>query len=349
MDHRTLTGTTASLYRFSIPLTTVLNLRGESLSERRGLVLVLRDAEGREGFGEAAPLPGFSAESIDQVVQWLKEWCGGLPQKARLAAPKSALYAISQAMVDIKSAATGWKPHRILSGQASSVVHVNAVILRGEDLRQQIERVEASGFRAVKLKVGGDVDEAANYVNEALDLLRPTISVRLDANRAWSYNDATRFARQIPKERIEYIEEPLAEPEHLAEFAGSSNLPIALDESLLEWPRKQLADATFAHAFIVKPMMIGGAGEVWTVIQQAVRARAKVVFSGAFESDLGQRHLLAMAGAWAPGICHGMDTARFLAHGLLENPGTATGARIRLADALSEHPRIDYSRLEQIF
>lgn len=349
MDHRTLTGTTAALYRYAIPLAAELRLRGERTSERRGLVLVLRDSEAREGFGEAAPLPGFSPESIDETAQWLEAWCHGLPPKARPAAPKSALYAISQAMVAIKSAATGWKPHRILSGRASSFVNVNAVIMRGEDLREQVERVQRAGFRAVKLKVDGDVDEAAAYVSEASGLLPPTVSVRLDANRAWSYEDAMRFARKIPSDRIEYIEEPLMDFERLDTFSKESGLPVALDESLPAWPRQRLADATFAHAFIVKPMMIGGAGEVLAILQQAKRARARVVFSGAFETDLGRRHLLAMAGAWAPGICHGVDTGRFLSEGLLSNPEPESAARIRLADVFAEHPQINYSRLEQIW
>ena len=37
-------------------------------SQRSGLLLVLRDCEGRTGLGEASPLPGYSGEDLAQCL-----------------------------------------------------------------------------------------------------------------------------------------------------------------------------------------------------------------------------------------------------------------------------------------
>ena len=41
---------------------------------RTGVLLVLRDREGRVGLGEAAPLRGFSSETAEDVIRALLRW-----------------------------------------------------------------------------------------------------------------------------------------------------------------------------------------------------------------------------------------------------------------------------------
>ena len=51
-----------NLYRYSIPVDSQLILRGRFLKRREGLIV--RVACSRDGWGEIAPLPGFSEETI---------------------------------------------------------------------------------------------------------------------------------------------------------------------------------------------------------------------------------------------------------------------------------------------
>ena len=56
-----------NLYRYSIPVDSQLILRGRFLKRREGLIV--RVACSRDGWGEIAPLPGFSEETLDQAQE----------------------------------------------------------------------------------------------------------------------------------------------------------------------------------------------------------------------------------------------------------------------------------------
>ncbi len=64
------------LYHYTIPCRTGVVLRKQPLTERQGLIIRL-EKNGKIGWGEIAPLPTFSRETLAeceaQVRQWLKK------------------------------------------------------------------------------------------------------------------------------------------------------------------------------------------------------------------------------------------------------------------------------------
>lgn len=71
----------ANLYRYQLPIQTGVVLR-KKLHERAGLVVFLQEQE-QVGWGEIAPLPTFSEESLSQaesqakkLVKSLAKWRG---------------------------------------------------------------------------------------------------------------------------------------------------------------------------------------------------------------------------------------------------------------------------------
>lgn len=70
----------AALYRYSLPMEAGVVLRNQRLKTRDGWVVQLRQGE-REGWGEIAPLPEFSRETLAQAEQaaldWLQAWLAG--------------------------------------------------------------------------------------------------------------------------------------------------------------------------------------------------------------------------------------------------------------------------------
>ena len=63
------------LYRYSIPVDSQVVLRNRFLKKREGLLVQIKCGE-HEGWGEIAPLPEFSEETLEQAQQqtalWLK-------------------------------------------------------------------------------------------------------------------------------------------------------------------------------------------------------------------------------------------------------------------------------------
>src|ERR671910_2417090 len=60
------------LYRYGLPFTGPLTLGGITLFQREGLLLKLSGDDGSEGWGETAPLSGFSVESQGEAASQLR-------------------------------------------------------------------------------------------------------------------------------------------------------------------------------------------------------------------------------------------------------------------------------------
>ena len=96
-----------NLYRYSIPVDSQLILRGRFLKRREGLIV--RVACSRDGWGEIAPLPGFSEETIEQAqeqaIEWLTNWCHASCEAPRVPLDgcyPSLAFGISTAMDEMK-------------------------------------------------------------------------------------------------------------------------------------------------------------------------------------------------------------------------------------------------------
>ena len=60
------------LFRYSIPLAQTVVLKNSTIHRREGLLLKLSGSDGSEGWGESAPLPGFSRESLGESAAQLR-------------------------------------------------------------------------------------------------------------------------------------------------------------------------------------------------------------------------------------------------------------------------------------
>src|SRR5205814_2093505 len=57
-----------SVFRFSLPLVIPLSVKGSTLRAREGLIIRLQTSDQLTGWGEVAPLPGFSQETLSEVL-----------------------------------------------------------------------------------------------------------------------------------------------------------------------------------------------------------------------------------------------------------------------------------------
>ena len=104
-----------------------------------------------------------------------------------------------------------------------------------EQVLADARRLRNGGCRAVKLKVGSrPVAEDEELTRVVRAVIGDGMGLRLDANRSWSLEQAVEFGRAVGDTNIEYLEEPLRAPAHLADFFDATGIPVALDESLLE-------------------------------------------------------------------------------------------------------------------
>jgi O-succinylbenzoate synthase len=307
-------------FRYQVPLAAPLNLGPRTIDVREGLLVQIGLDRDAVGWGDVAPLPGFSPESLVDAAEALRELSPevvsptvdeALAWTAQAAMPSTVCFGLELALHHAKAAATATTIPYVFGASPARTISYNG-LLTGEDaLLRGIRSFREAGYRAVKLKVGrGSIDDDITRVKAAHGAAGE-VALRLDANRAWTMEQAGRFAAGIDGVPIAYIEEPLRDPSRLPAFAEETGLPVALDETIQEGGR--LADHPYAAAAVIKPALVGGITATQQLAQQAASAGVHLVVSSAFESGIGLRGLAALAATVSRAdVPMGLDTYRRL-------------------------------------
>ena len=185
-------------------------------------------------------------------------------------------------------------------------------------------RARAAGCRTAKVKVaepGSSLADDLARVEAVRDALGPDGRIRVDANGAWSLDQAEAAIRQLSRFDLEYVEQPCRTVEELAALrrrlarAGMDVL-IAADESIRRaaGPAHVVAVGA-ADVAVLKVQPLGG---VRASLEIAERIGLPVVVSSALETSIGLRAGLALAAALPelPYAC-GLNTTGLLAGDLV--------------------------------
>lgn len=292
----------------TFPLTRPLHVGCVVLHQRTVLELRLG---GR--VGEAAPLPGLHTESHDDLPALLPdalailerangsylERLAALADEPRWAAlPSSLRCGLEGAM--LVSVAELERP--VADAPPSS-------LLLDQDPDAPLDHL--AGTRCVKVKVGRrDHESERRLLARVHEVLPPDAELRLDANRAFTLDDAVALADDVGFTPA-YIEEPLHDPRDVDAFITRTGWPVALDESLHEPEHADLRFHDGVTAWVVKPALLG----VSHTLDLFDRAPADVacVVSSSFEGPVGL-DLLATLSHVAPGSpAPGLGTAAWFA------------------------------------
>jgi o-succinylbenzoate synthase len=330
------------LYRYAIPFTEPITVKGQRLVQREGIIVALKSPGERHiGYGEIAPLPGLHQESLQlaeaQLVELLAKYDLSNPGFLLEGLYPSVRTGLEMAMINLDAAVSDTLPVFANAGQAASHVPVNALLFGDRALvMQRAEEYFSLGYRAFKLKVTASDTENAILSIQALHCaFGERIELRLDANQSLSLEEALCFAASIPQGSVAYIEEPLKDAELIGEFYAKTGIHSALDETLWQKPEllSKIPEASLA-ALIVKPNRLGGISAALHFARYAREHHLLSVFSSAFESGISLSFYAWLAASTAstaikPAAC-GLDTYRYLQHDLLETP---FGAENALLDA----------------
>ncbi len=368
MDHLT----DLQLFRYSLPLARPLNLGTRTIERREGLLLRIRGADGAAGWGDVAPLPGFSGETIDAAARQivgsrallLEALSTGRIAEAVRSRGTVPLYeldpmdlfpsvrcGLEQAALMVEAGRTERSVPALLGSGSVDQLPLNCLLTSNSpnDSAAAAADLARQGYRSFKLKVGrGSLSEDIETVRAVSETVGPEdCSLRLDANRAWDFGQAREFCDRVAGCSVEYIEEPLRDPEHLYKLSRYSSHPLALDETIREITPETLEAHKFAGAVVLKPSLQGGFTASARWIEAARTHNMTPVVSSSFESGLGLLGLAWLAAGCGLGtIPAGLDTWRWLTRDVLTPPLTANGAYVTLRSP--DDIVIDESRLTPV-
>ncbi len=308
--------------------------------QRRGLLVELR-AGNRLGYGECAPLESAGTESLPEAaaaLDMLVKRVGGLSADEALAAlpaapgtAPAARCAVETALVDLKAQALGLPMAACLGPTAVSDVAVNGVLGPAGTARAGLPEALADGYRVLKVKVGMEPWEREREALAGLFAALPGhVTVRLDANGAWTVEEAARHLAHMASWAVESLEEPsgAATNQDLQRLQAASRFPLALDESLAN----RGPGVVPVRRQILKPMVCGGP---LAVVERAAAVRAETVVTTTVDAAVGvwaAVHAAAAVSGLAPGaggLAHGLATGGWLAHDVAPGPVIRDGS-IRL-------------------
>jgi len=208
-----------------------------------------------------------------------------------------------------------------------------------------------SGARTVKVKVAEPgqtlVDDVAR-VNAARAVI-PT--VRVDANGGWTLAEAVAAARALTADGpLEYLEQPCATVDELAELRRRVDIPVAADESIRKADDPlRVVRAGAADVAVLKVAPLGGVSALLAI---AAKIDAPVVVSSALDTAVGIGVGL-MAAAALPELRHacGLGTGSLFVEDVAEPlvaedgylpVGPVTPDPARLAGLQARGPRRDW-------
>jgi L-alanine-DL-glutamate epimerase-like enolase superfamily enzyme len=285
------------------------------VDHRDGFVVLLRE-DGLTGRGEACIVPELGTESLEECERELRRSDPRTP---------AARHALDLARLDLRAQREGLPLAKLLEPAAAEAVPVSAVL--SGDVASSAARAAAEGFGTVKLKVGRADDLArATAVRVAIGA---RVKLRLDANGAWTRDEALTRLRQLAPLEVELCEQPTQD------LLGLEQSPIAVAADELV-PADFEAAIARAAVVVLKPMLLGGVGPALQLARRAVAAGRRVLVTTSIDGAIaraGAAHLAAAVAALGTQPAAGLATGRLLAEDLCEDALAPARGVVRIPGA----------------
>jgi o-succinylbenzoate synthase len=292
------------------------------------------------GWGEAAPLVKLSPDHRDDFEEILNRTLDSLNrlsfvleeeailERMKLLIPfelPSIRFGLETALLDL---ALGGRrrffPNNFYDTQEG--IAINGLIWMGDRnfMLEQIDQKLQDGFDCIKMKIGAiDFEQEI----ELLEYIRSSFSqeqvvLRVDANGAFSPEDALKKLERLAALDIHSIEQPIRAGQWKAmkELCVKTPLPIALDEELIGVEKKaKMLDTIRPQHIILKPTLLGGIVETKEWVRLAEERNIGWWMTSALESNIGLNAISQLASALKAAIPQGLGTGK-LYHNNLESP-----------------------------
>lgn len=242
------------------------------LTEKPCWFVRLRRSDGTVGTGEVSFIPGLSLEDPEEIEIQLDHICklisrGFMDPGQSLPALPGIQFALESAMLDLE----GGGKHILFPSdftRGSAGIQTNGLIWMGDPghMKEQIEQKIQEGFRVLKLKVGAlSMEEELEVISWVRNRFNEMdLEIRLDANGAWTPEEALLKMEQFAAFGIHSLEQPVAagQWDALGRVCREAPVPVALDEELIgldpEGDGASLLDTVRPRYLILKPGLLGG-------------------------------------------------------------------------------------------
>lgn len=319
------------------PLSTTLHLPFHisqgSVELLENVLIVLRDAAGTVGIGEAAPFPVLTHDTQQTVLPACRAICDalcGLTPAAALdrlvrelwpsfSQTPTALAGVELALWDLHAKQLGL-PLAALWGRAfwsQAETDVTLPRLQASEVPLFFAQFSDHGFPFYKVKVGGgSVDEDVARVLALRDVAGPNLRISLDGNQGLSERSTIELCETLLRHQIVplFFEQPLlADDLHgMARLARKLPIPICADESVQTVDDAIEVLRLSAAGMVNLKFMKSGVSQALLIAELCRRKNVPLMIGGMVESEIAMTAALhAVCGTGLISVCD-LDTPFFL-------------------------------------
>ncbi len=294
------------LYKLFIPLKEPFVISLGPIHNVQNLVVIIRTADGCTGYGECSPYMTINGESIDTCFVVGQYFANVLKDKNALdlagcvEAMDKTIYgnssiksAFDMALHDIAAQHSGVPLYRFLGGENNKVLETDMTVSIGdpEKMKADAVRFQQEGFPAIKVKLGGTLEEDVARIRAIRHGIGMDIPLRIDANQGWATADnAIAVLQALAEFDIEHCEEPISRYRfmELGRVSAASPIPIMADESCGDdWDAERLIGLNACQLINIKLGKSGGFLKGKKIAELGAAAGLHMQVGGFMESRLG--------------------------------------------------------------
>ena len=273
--------------KFSFKLTRKLLTANGAIHTKTGLILKVKDSNGNCGWGEVSPI---KSNELIKCINSLNT-IGEITTKDSIEnflpkAPPSLAFALGSSLAELE----GLLPKKINFENLKLLKSSYLLPTDIDPIESIIKYIQKSHKNKSSYTLKWKVSNQENNFNDEkllqkiLLILPDNFKLRIDPNGGWSRQKAQEWVNELKNEpRLEWIEQPLPAKDIEGLFKLANQIPIALDESLVEFPHLR---KTWTSWQIRRPALDG---DPRLLLKEIKKNHSKTVISTAFETGIGRR------------------------------------------------------------
>lgn len=297
-------------------------------------IFKITDDNGLSGVGEFSVIPGLSPDYEDDLsyetqihiaIDFLKnnfqniaEVDDVIPEFAlKFNNFPSIVFGVETALLDLKNGGKEIIFNNDFS-KGNTSIPINGLIWMGseEEMQHQIEEKLISGYKTIKLKIGAiDVEKELSLIRGIRQKYPSNeITIRVDANGAFSFEEARTVLLKLKELEVHSIEQPIKAGrwDEMKEMCEERIIPIALDEELIgvneTIEKVKLLDFISPQYIILKPSLHGGIIGCNEWIELAEQRNIGWWLTSALESSIGLNAIAQFTANYNVQIPQGLGT-----------------------------------------
>lgn len=201
---------------------------------------------------------------------------------------------------------------------------------------QQLEQKLKEGFRCIKMKIGAiEFEKELSILRSIRKNFSPDeIELRVDANGAFSVEEAMEKLQRLSVFDIHSIEQPIRQGQWdaMAELCENTPLPIALDEELIGifsvTQKQKLLQTIQPQYIILKPSLVGGFAGSQQWIELTEKQQIGWWITSALESNIGLNAIAQWTFTLGNKMPQGLGTGSLYTNNI-ESPLQVVGGKLK--------------------